>query len=217
MSQTKHEFSASLRLEVFSRYLLYLPEDHSERSDWPLIVFLHGSGERGDDLTLVEKHGLPRLLGAGLRLPAVVISPQCPAGQLWTPQLPAIKALVDDAVASRGVDPTRIVATGLSLGGAGAYELVSRYPGTFAGVAPICGPWTSLFVTDESASLPTWVFHGDADDVVPLSDSEDLVRAIEAKGGSPRFTVYPGVGHNSWDAAYGDPELLEWLVEQQRA
>src|SRR5690606_9474621 len=105
--------------------------------------------------------------------------------------------------------------TGLSLGGAGAYELVSHYPGLFAAVAPICGPWTRLFVTEETARVPTWVFHGDADTAVPVDESQRLVGEIERRGGDPRLTVYQGVGHNSWDLAYGDPELLSWLVERK--
>lgn len=216
MKQTEHRFTAKVELDVATNYLLYLPERHEERDDWPLIVFLHGSGERGDDVSLVLKHGLPRLLEEGLKLPAVVLSPQCPEGQLWTRQLFAVKALVDRVATDYRVDKRRIVVTGLSLGGAGACELVSLYPATFAALAPICGPWTRLFATDESARLPTWVFHGDADPVVPVEESHELIEALEAKGGEPRLTIYPGVGHNSWDLAYGDPELRSWLVKQRR-
>lgn len=212
MAQTDYQFSARLELAVAARYLLYLPDGHAERDDWPLIVFLHGSGERGDDVALVREQGLPRLLDEGLSLPAVVLSPQCPAGQLWTRQLPAVRALIERTVENHGVDSRRIVATGLSLGGAGSYELVASYPELFAGVAPICGPWTRLFVTRESARLPTWVFHGDADTAVPIDESLRLVDAIRREGGEPRLTIYPGVGHNSWDPAYEDPELQSWLV-----
>ncbi len=216
MPRSAHSFEARVELDVSSRYLLYLPEGHAHRDDWPLVVFLHGSGERGDDLDLVREHGLPRLLDEGLSFPAVVLAPQCPAGQHWTQQLQTLGALVDDVAADYGIDRARIAATGLSLGGAGCYELVGLYPERFAAVAPICGPWTWLFVTDETARIPTWVFHGDADDVVPIEESERLVEEIRQRGGDPRFTVYPGVGHNSWDPAYAEPELLDWLVAQRR-
>lgn len=216
MIQTEHHFTGQHELTVSSNYLLYLPENHEERDDWPLIVFLHGSGERGDDIALVRRHGLPRLIEEGLKLPAVVLSPQCPAGRLWTLQLPAVKALIDKVVPEYRINERSIVATGLSLGGAGACELVSLYPETFAAVAPICGPWTRLFVTDESALLPTWVFHGDADPVVPIAESHQLIEEIEQRGGTPRLTVYPGVGHNSWDPAYEDDELLSWLLRQRK-
>lgn len=212
MNQTANEFTTTIEHRASLNYLLYLPDDHERRKDWPLIVFLHGSGERGNDVSLVRDQGLPRLLDEGLKLPAIVVSPQCPSGQLWTRQLPAVKALIDELVSRFGVDTSRIVATGLSLGGAGACELVSFYPETFAALAPICGPWTRLFVTAETAKIDTWVFHGDADTVVPIEESQMLVDEIRALGGSPRFTVYPGVGHNSWDPAYADEELLAWLV-----
>lgn len=216
MTQTEHEFTAHVELDVSLRYLLYLPDDARERPDRPLIVFLHGSGERGDDLSLVLKQGLPRLLEEGLELPAAVLSPQLPAGQLWTRQLPALRALIEHIVNEHNLDRERIVVTGLSLGGAGAYELASAHPETFAAVAPICGPWTWMFVTDQSARLPTWVFHGDADEVVPVGESLRLVEELRQRGAEPRLSVYPGVGHNSWDKAYGDPELLEWLVQGRR-
>ncbi len=216
MTQSPHVFTTELRVPFTSRYLLHLPEGHAERDDWPLVVFLHGSGERGDDIDLVRKHGLPRLLSEGLDLRAVVLSPQCPAGQLWSTQVHGLVVLIERLTESHRVDRSRIVVTGLSLGGAGACELVGYAPDRFAGLAPICGPWTDLFVTAESARVPTWVFHGDADDVVPVTESYQLVEAIRGFGGDPRLTVYPGVGHNSWDAAYGDPELLMWLLRQRR-
>ncbi len=216
MTHTEHQFSTRLELNVSLRYLLHLPKGHAESDGWPLVLFLHGSGERGDDVSMVRRHGLPRLLEEGLELPAVVVSPQCPADQLWTPQVPALRALVDKVAAEHRVDRSRVAVTGLSLGGAGAYELVARYPDAFAAVAPICGPWTWMFVTEASARVPTWVFHGDADRVVHLEHSERLVAAIRERGGEPRFTVYQGVGHDSWDRAYSDPEVLAWLLEQRR-
>lgn len=221
MTQTENGFTAHVELDVSLRYLLYLPDDDQGRDDQglddrPLIVFLHGSGERGDDLSLVLKHGLPRLLHEGLSVPAVVLSPQLPAGQLWTRQVAAVRALIEHIVNQHGVARDRVVVTGLSLGGAGAYELASSYPETFAAVAPICGPWTWMFVTQVASRIPTWVFHGDADEVVPVGESLRLVEEIRKRGGEPRLTVYPGVGHNSWDEAYADPELLEWLVERRQ-
>lgn len=215
MSQTAHEFSTQLQLDVSLRYLLHTPSNKHEGAGHPLIVFLHGAGERGDDLSLVLTQGLPRLLHEGLDLPAVVVSPQLPDGQLWTRHLPAVRALVEQVATEHGVDRDRITATGLSLGGAGSYELASSYPDTFAAVAPICGPWTVLYVTEQSARIPTWVFHGDADQGVRVEDSHRLVEAIKRRGGEPRLTIFPGVGHNSWDPAYQDTDVLEWLLRQR--
>ena len=215
MPLTDHAFTTRLELDVSLRYLLYLPTGSPDRDGWPLVVFLHGAGERGDDLSLVLKQGLPRLLHEGLEIPAIVISPQLPDGQLWTRHLPAVHALVERIASEHDVDRDRITATGLSLGGAGSYELVSSYPDVFAAIAPICGPWTVLYVTETSARVPTWVFHGDADQGVRVEDSHRLVEAIRQRGGDPRLTIFPGVGHNSWDPAYQDTDVLEWLLQRR--
>src|SRR5690606_21450287 len=124
MPQSERYFSARIELDVALRYLLYLPDGVSEREPLPLIVFLHGAGERGDDLSLVLEQGLPRLLHQGLNLPAFVLSPQLPADQMWAAQVPAVRALIDEVVAAYPIATDRISVTGLSLGGAGACELV---------------------------------------------------------------------------------------------
>ncbi|HLU82673.1 MAG TPA: prolyl oligopeptidase family serine peptidase [Trueperaceae bacterium] len=216
MPQSENAFTARIELDVSLRYLLYLPAGIEERGDWPLILFLHGAGERGDDLSLVLKQGLPRLLHEGLTLPAVVVSPQLPADQMWAPQVPAVRALLADVMARYPIDEDRVTVTGLSLGGAGTCEMVRAYPDTFAAVAPICGPWTRMLVNDQWARIPTWVFHGDADPLVPVEDSHRLVDELRSRGGEPRLTVFPGVGHNSWDPAYQDPAVLTWLLQQRR-
>ncbi len=216
MPQTEHRFNTTLELPVSLPYLLHLPDGHEQRSDWPLVVFLHGSGERGDDLGLLRGQGLPRSLDEGLSLPAVVLSPQCPKEHVWPQHFPAIMALIDRTIAEQGVDPDRVVLTGLSLGGAGSCHLAATYPDRFAALAPICGPWTWFYVTPASALLPLWAFHGDADPVVAVEDSRRLVAAVRELNGRARLTEYPGVGHDAWSQAYADPELQAWLVSQQR-
>ncbi len=188
-------------------FVLYLPAVAPRA----LVLCLHGSGERGTDLELVEVHGLPRRIADGLEYPALVLAPQCPAEDRWTDHLPALHTLTLAVASEYGVDSRQLAVTGLSLGGEGAYQLVIAYPETFARAAPICGPGPWHGVTAASAAVPTWVFHGDADEVVPLSHSLDLVDEIRRHGGEPRLTVYPGVGHGSWRPAYGDGELLDWL------
>lgn len=217
MPQNPERFDRRLDLDVSLPYLLYLPDGHAERDDWPLVVFLHGAGERGNDVTLVRKHGLPRLLHEGLAYPAVVVSPQCPEGEVWVQHQPALLALVDDVVARHRVATDRIVLTGLSMGGAGVCYLAASSPERFAAVAPVCGPGTAFAVTPAMARLPLWAFHGDADDVVPVQDSRDLVARVRALGGDARLTVFQGVGHDSWDRAYADPEFRTWLITQRRA
>lgn len=216
MAQTDHVFTTELVTQVELPYLLHLPEGVEARRDWPLILFLHGSGERGTDVSLVRREGLPRRLDEGLALPAVVLSPQCPDGQVWAQQYPALMALIDVVAERFGIDGKRVVLTGLSLGGAGVVHLAATHPERFAAVAPVCGPWTFYYVTPEMARLPLWAFHGEDDPVVSVDDSRKLVARVRELGGDARLTTYPGVAHDAWTPAYADEAFLAWLLAQRR-
>jgi predicted peptidase len=193
-------------------YLLYLPPDYDSQESWPLILFLHGRGERGDDLELVKKHGLPKKLASGDHLPFIILAPQCPAGSFWTEEFDPLNALLDDAIANLKVDARRIYLTGLSMGGSGTWHLATRYPQCFAAIAPICGTGNWLTAQERLLKMPIWVFHGDADSIVPISQSEKMVETLKAAGGNVRFTVYPGVDHDSWTETYNNPELYDWFL-----
>ena len=192
-------------------YLLYSPETSVPV---PLILFLHGSGERGVDLVHVGDEGLPEIL-ANLPEAAFVVTPQCPENTRWTDHLGALGTLLDTVVAEYDVDPNRLYLTGLSLGGQGAWYLAARNPERFAALVPVCGR-SNPEAADRLKTLPTWVFHGAADDTVPVSESEKMVAALERAGSNVKFTAYSGVGHNSWSKAYGEPELYTWLFAQRR-
>ena len=186
----------------------------SARPRWPLMIFLHGSGEQGSDLDLVKVNGPPKLVDANPNFPFLLLSPQLPAGlEAW--DVARLDALLDWALKSLPVDPDRVVLTGLSLGGYGTWQWATARPDRFAAIAPIAG------VGDPKQAcalkgLPTWAFHGDRDDVVPVEGSIAMVEAIRACGGQPRLTIYPDTGHCSWVAAYLDPALTLWLIEQRR-
>ncbi len=208
------ETVSTQRLSV--RYLLHLPAGHGESGQrWPLVMFLHGLGECGDDLNLIKKHGIPKLLEQGQEFPFVAISPQCPAGSWWTLELEGLKALIEDAIARYNIDPARVYLTGLSMGGYGTWHLALLYPKLFAAIAPICGGGIPPLAS-RIATLPVWAFHGALDDVVPLQASEAMVDALKAAGSNVRFTVYPDLNHNSWDVTYDNPALYEWLLGQRR-
>jgi len=200
-------------IKVTMKYLLFLPKDYDQKPSWPLMLFLHGAGERGDNLDLVKKHGPPKLIEAGKEFPFIVVSPQCPSGRWWQPF--ELAALLDEIVEKCKVDQDRIYVTGLSMGGFGTWSLAAYQPNRFAALVPICGggePITAKLF----AYAPVWVFHGAKDKTVPLERSEQMVEALKKNGGNVKFTVYPEVGHDAWNPAYADPALYEWLLQQKR-
>ena len=197
-------------------YLLALPDGYEERAEpWPLLLFLHGAGERGEDLDLVSVYGPIRRAADGVELPFVVVAPQCPGYSTWSCELTSLAALVAQIAASHRIDPDRICVTGLSMGGTGTWALTARYPDRFAAAAPVCGSWLPESAPRISR-LPVWTFHGEDDDNIPISHTEKIVDALRELGSPVRFTRYPGVGHNSWIPAYEDPELYTWLLAQSR-
>lgn len=201
------------QVKVQMDYLLYLPKDYEKQESWPLLLFLHGSGERGDDLELVKKHGPPKLIAAGKEFPFIVVSPQCRKDRRWEPI--ELTALLDDLSNRYKIDLDRICVTGLSMGGFGTWQLASFAPNRLAAIAPICGGgevyWTRSFT-----HLPVWAFHGGKDTGVPLERSQEMIDALKKKGGDPKLTVYPEAGHDSWTETYDNPALYEWLLEQRR-
>jgi predicted esterase len=196
-------------------YLVSLPDGYDAQSGrrWPLILFLHGSGERGDSLVDVSVNGLPKLIAQGRKFPAIVISPQCPDNNRW--QSPDLSQLLDDVSAKYRVDPDRICVTGLSMGGFGAWALALVEPDRFAALAPICGGGDPLDAA-RLRKLPIWAFHGGKDDTVPNQLSIGMVRAVRAAGGHAHLTIFPNDGHDSWDDAYNTEALYTWLLAQKR-
>lgn len=199
--------------QVPLNFLLYLPQDYDAQEQWPLLLFLHGSGERGDDLEQVKVHGPPKLIAAGQHFPCIVVSPQCPSFRRW--EMTQLDSLLTHVQATYKVDPDRVYVTGLSLGGYGTWALAANYPDRFAAIVPICGAGEKE-AASRIAHIPTWVFHGGNDVPVPLMSSAEMVKAIEDAGGNPRFTVYPLVDHDSWTQSYDNPELYDWLLAQRR-
>ncbi len=197
------------------RYLRYLPPEYAQsRGRWPLILFLHGAGERGSDPYLPAIYGPPMQVMYGLSLPFILVAPQCPLNERWSPA--SLAALLDQVERECAVDPDRIILTGVSMGGGGTWTLAMAQPERFAAIAPVCGfgdPSRAATI----AQLPAWVFHGARDEVVPLSRSQEMVEALERAGGHVRFTIYPEAGHDSWTPAYGEPDLYPWFLEQRRS
>jgi hypothetical protein len=200
-------------LVSYTNYLLYVPKIKPSSGKYPLMLFLHGSGERGDDLNLVKKHGPPSFLDDSSDFPFVVVSPQCIEGKWWDPQ--SLLALLDYVEKQLPIDKDREYVTGLSMGGYGTWGLAIAAPNRFAAIAPICGGGDSTKVC-AMRNVPAWVFHGAKDEAVPLSESEVLVSALKKLGSDITFTIYPELGHDSWTTTYKNPELYKWMLAHKR-
>jgi predicted peptidase len=199
------------------RHQVRTPPNFTKSQRWPVILFLHGIGERGDDNVAQLRHGLPPILERDPdRYPFVVVMPQCDAERSWFSSAMETRALnaLDATIDEFNGDRDRVVLTGISMGGMGAWWL-ARHRGRFAAVVPICGPIPRGAYDELAKSIgptPVWAFHGDADNVIDVEESRRMVNALRAIGGEVRYTEYAGVGHNSWDRAYAEPELPAWMI-----
>jgi len=227
------------------RYEVFVPAHLDKHKKSPVILFLHGSGERGDDNRAQTKNGIHLLIAQDLdHFPCVVVCPQCRADSFWTqPEMEtmALKAL-DQSVQEFNGDPKRVYLTGLSMGGYGTWDLARQFPEKWAAIAPCCGgvapprrraaspgndqpagapPADPYYVAAQKVlHIPAWVFHGEADPTVPVSESRQMVALLyslgaDVKKGDLKYSEYPGVGHNSWDYAYKEKDLLPWLLSHK--
>lgn len=207
--QTKEE--ANIVRKTKLNYLLWLPAEYKKEKTrtFPLLIFLHGSGERGDSINLVKKHGPPSFVENRPDFPFITVSPQCPLGTWWN--IDDLQVMLEQILLKYRVDASRIYLTGLSMGGFGTWAWACRYPDQFAAIVPVCGGGDIQFA-DELKNTPVWAFHGESDPVVPVNRTVEMVEAVNAAGGSARMTIYPGVGHDSWVKAYSDEELYKWML-----
>ncbi|HTX88016.1 MAG TPA: prolyl oligopeptidase family serine peptidase [Bacteroidales bacterium] len=195
-------------------FLLFLPEKYGQKDQtWPMILFLHGSGERGTNLELVKKQGPPRMVDTLPDFPFIVVSPQAPGNGTWVPE--ELNALMEILVHKLAIDRSRIYLTGLSMGGRGTWEFATEYPEWFAAIAPLCGGGDP----DRACRLkevPVWAFHGAQDNVVPIKEQQDMVDALKECGGDVKFTIYPDAGHDVWTKAYAGTALYNWFLEHKK-
>jgi predicted peptidase len=222
-------------------YRMLLPVGFDPAKKYPVVLFLHGRGESGNDNERQLIHGASLFLADSNRhrFPAVVIFPQCKEGSYWanltriennngsltfqfqpkgkpTRDLDLVMRLMSGLRKEEWFDKKQFYLGGLSMGGMGTFELLSRKPGWFAAAVPICGGAHEARAKSFAKKTPVWIFHGIADDVVPVRFSETMAKAIETAGGAPKLTLYPGVGHNAWDFTFKEPELLPWLFSHRK-
>ena len=214
--QHPQSFERRVTVETHGRFLLYLPAgfDPSGRTRYPLLIFLHGSGESGEDLEKVKVHGPPKLVASKPDFPFIVASPQA-RNHIERFDPATLDAMLDELLEQLPVDPDRIYLTGLSMGGIWTYGWAIRHPERFAAIAPVCGLWDPGDAC-RLKDVPVWAFHGAQDPVVPLDGDQAMIDAIKACGGDARLTVYLYTGHDSWNQAYADPELYTCLLQQRR-
>lgn len=210
-------------------YALLTPANLDKTKKYPLVIFLHGKGERGLDNT--EQIGIAQILfnaNTYAKYPCIVLAPQCSKRYYWSelignkklsraplPPLQMVVDVMDQVIRDFPVDTTRIYVTGISMGGFATWELISRYPERFAAAVPVCGGGDET-LAPKIKSIPVWAFHGAEDEVVPPARTRVMVAALQTAGARPGYTEYPGVKHNSWTWAYKEPHLLNWLFKQQK-
>jgi predicted peptidase len=203
-----------VKLAVKANYLLYLPKDYGKdpAKKWPVILFLHGMGERGNNINLVKALGPPKIVGQR-DLPFIVVSPQCPADEWWQPR--TVVTVLDEVLEKHAADPDRVYLTGLSMGGFGTWDTAIEFPDRFAAIAPVCGGG-NRFRTPSLKNVPTWAFHGQKDTSVPVQASIEMAGTLKHLGGDVKLTVYPELGHDCWTATYDNPELYDWFLSHKR-
>lgn len=233
----KHSFSHEGDVLL---YRALLPENYDETKSYPLILFLHGAGERGNDNEKQLVHGAKMFLNDEVRagFPAILLFPQCPQDEYWAnvhidrsedglkldfskempPSRPMklVQALMGEWLAKPQVDNSRIYVMGLSMGGMGTFEILSRNPEMFAAAVPICGGGNPDKAELYAQNTAIWIFHGAKDNVVAPHFSTTMLQALQNAGGQPAITIYPEANHNSWDPAFAEPELLPWLFAKQK-
>ena len=222
--QQVKSFEKTITKTVSANYLLFLPKGYDAKGakKWPLMLFLHGAGERGTDLWKVAVHGPPKIVKDKPEFPFILVSPQCPNGEHWSNDV--LLNLLDDIIATHAVDTTRVYLTGLSMGGFETWSLGMQYPERFAAIAPICGggEWVRVVLAggkklEALKSLGVWAFHGAKDPVVKLEESERMIGALKKVGCQDvKLTVYPEAQHDSWTETYNNPELYEWFLKHER-
>ncbi len=218
-------------------YQVFVPKRYAPKQEWPVLLFLHGAGERGNDCAMQTGTGLgPALRRQMETFPGLVVLPQCHWGEVWFADMEqqALQAL-EQTIAEFHGDRSRVYLTGLSMGGYGTFYIASRNPGKFAALVPICGgvvpPRTFPFpphviaqvpkdkpydtIAQKIGKTPVWIFHGSADRTIPVTESRNMVAALRALSGNVKYTEYEGVAHNSWDRAYAEEDLWRWLFAQR--
>lgn len=208
---TYETFDKTAAYPVHFQYLCYKPKEYDGTKPFPLVVFLHGAGERGDCPDYIAYHGFMQEVAKGKDYPFLIVAPQCPQGKYWGNYLESLNLFLDDVLERYAVDRKRIYLTGLSMGGTGTWHWLMANPERFAAAAPVCGSGITWYAC-QICQKPIWIFHGDCDSVVPVQESLNMAEAIRRCGGEAKLTILKGVDHDAWNYAYND-ELASWFLQ----
>ncbi len=211
---TKHKWNSDVHYNF--NYVQYLPKDFDDTKKYPLVFFLHGAGERGDDLDIAMRHGYMKYVREeGREYPFIFVAPQCPFEKYWGCFTESLLAFIDFITVSLPIDKDRIYLTGFSMGGTGTWMLSMASPDRFAAIVPVCGSgiyWNA----DCVKHIPTVMYHGDCDTIVPIDESINMLKSVNRRGGNAKLNICHGIGHDAWNYAYTDDELIDWLLSQHK-
>ncbi len=200
-------------------YLVYYPTDYNPEQKYPLVVFLHGYGERGkptgENLELVGTVALPKVVENNPDVPFILVAPQCPDTDIWASHIETLDKFLSHVLKTENIDTKRLYLTGISMGGMGTWIWAQTHPELFSAIVPVCGIGAT-WMGEEIKNLPIWTFHGKDDPVIPYVITETIVNNVRANGGNIKFTLYENTNHNSWDKAYAEPTLFDWLLSHHK-
>lgn len=201
--------------DIMYNFLVFFPLAYNKntiKKKWPLLVFLHGAFERGNNLDDLKREALPKL-AVHEDFPFVIVAPQCPQHKHWIAS--QVLALTHKAIADYQIDTSQVYLTGLSMGGFATWQVATKYPNTYAAIIPVCGGGNPAYAS-KLVNLPIWAFHGEKDRVIPVEQSIEMIDAIHAAGGDAKLTVYPHAYHDAWTETYLNKEIYEWLLQHKK-
>jgi len=222
MKPQAYKFQTVIPQPFSFSYWVFLPKEHGRERNvsWPLLLYLHGASDRGDDPGVVLTSGLPSIVARAVDFPFILLCPQCPTDTWWSDHLSGLDILIKDACDRFAVDPERILVSGSSMGGYGVWHLGVTFPDRFAGLVPLCGGGTWFYGFPHRVrvlkSTPVWVFHGEKDPIIPPRESVGLVNELKEVGGDVHLTIVPNAGHDIWRVVYRMPDLTEWMLARRR-
>lgn len=218
MAQQGMRFEKEVRKFIRLKYLFYLPGNYNDENGkkWPLVLFLHGAGEIGDDLEVVKRNGIPKIVESDDSFPFIAVSPQCPDDTGWENHFDEIDLLLNELQYNYNIDEDRIYVTGISMGGYGTWDIAMAYPERFAAIIPICGGTVYPELVGLLRNIPIWAFHGARDTIVPVQETRVLIEALKGHNPFIKYTEYPEAGHDSWSDTYNNKELYSWMLNQVR-